>query len=176
MRWRTRRNHMQIDSSILETLARTALKWAPEQGVQATALDGVELVRWDDPTHFTPAVYDPSLIFIVQGRKIVRLGDSEIEYGPLDHLVSAVHLPVSGQVVEASPARPYLGIKMSIDTQDVADLVLQLGDQAPETETRPDALCALSTAGMSADMLGALSRLVGLLDKPADAPILAPLA
>ena len=164
-------------TSAAETLARRVRQWAPEQGLQDTALEGVALVRTDGPTHCMHTVYEPSLAFIVQGRKTVQLGDREITYGPLSYLVSAVHLPVLGQVVEASPEHPYLGVKLTIDTREVTDLVLELGGKAPEVDAYPEVSCGLNVARMDQGMLDAVNRLLGLLQAPpADARILAPLA
>jgi AraC-like DNA-binding protein len=174
MEWRTDDNREM--ASARETLVRRVRQWAPEQGLQDTALEGVGLVRSDAPTHCMATVYEPSLAFIVQGRKTVQLGDKEMTYDPLSYLVSAVHLPVLGQVVEASPEHPYLGIKLTIDTREVTDLVLELGGKAPEVDTYPEVSCGLSVARMDQGMLDALNRLLGLLQAPADVPILAPLA
>lgn len=158
------------------TLAERVGRWAREEGLQDTGLPGVALIRSDEPTHCTPSVYEPSLAFIVQGRKTVQLGDKEINYCPLTYLVSAVHLPVLGHVVEASREHPYLGIKLTVDPQEVRDLVLEMGGNAPAAGDPAQLCCGLNVARMDRRMLDALDRLIGLLDTPADAPILAPLA
>lgn len=159
----------------LETLVERVRRWAPEQGMQDTALDRVGLVRSDNTTDCMATIYEPSLAFIVQGRKTVQLGDREIDYCPLSYLVSAVHLPVLGRISEASPERPYLGIKLAIDTQEVTELVLELGGKAPEMDNDSELCCGLNVSRMDQGMLNALNRLIELLDAPADAPILAPL-
>lgn len=160
-----------------DELARRVQRWAGADGMLETTLDGVALVRSDTETHCMSTVYEPSLAFIVQGRKTVQLADTEIDYCPLSYLISAVHLPVLGYIVEASPERPFLGIKLAIDTQELTDLVLELGDKAPpEMDDCPDVSCGLGVARMDQNMLDALNRLIGLLESPADAAILAPLA
>jgi AraC-like DNA-binding protein len=171
-----------IDQSIemvREALAGKILQWTPEQGLQDSALQGVGLIRSDSATSCTSAVYEPCMAFIVQGSKTLQLGDREIVYGPLSYLASSVHLPVLGQVIEASPEEPYLAVKMVVDPQEVTDLVLELGDKAPELDpyySCPEVSCGLCVAQMELGMLDAVGRLIGLLDTPADAPILAPLA
>ncbi|SHF58173.1 AraC-type DNA-binding protein [Microbulbifer donghaiensis] len=162
-----------------QSLVSKMLRWTPEQGLQETALDGVDLIRSDEATSCVSSVYEPSLGFLVQGKKTLQLGDKEISYGPLNYVASSVHLPVLGHVENASPDHPFLAIRLIIDPQEVTDLVLELGDKAPELEAEfecPEINCGLAVAQMDAGMLDAVSRLVGLLDSPADAPILAPLA
>lgn len=174
-----KRNGMDDDSGMMsarETLARRIMQWAPEQGMQNTALQGVALARSESPTSCIATLYEPCLGFIVQGRKSLQLGDREIVYGPMSYLASAVHLPVLGQIDEASPEHPYLAVKLAVDPQEVTDLVLELRDKAPEPDAHPEVTCGLAVARMDRGMLDAVNRLIGLLETPADAAILAPLA
>jgi AraC-like DNA-binding protein len=168
-------NSNQELASARQMLVRSVLQWAPEQGLQDTALEGVGLVRSDAPTHFMPTVYEPSLIFVVQGRKTVQLGDEGITYDPLSYLAASVYLPVMGQIVDASPEQPYLAIRLTIESREVTDLVLELGGKAPAMDAYPDLSCALSFAWMDQGLLDGVIRLLALLQAPADAPILAPL-
>ncbi|WP_323846827.1 AraC family transcriptional regulator [Microbulbifer magnicolonia] len=164
---------------VREKLVHKMMRWTPEQGLQETALAGVDLIRSDEATSCTAAVYEPSLGFIIQGKKSLELGDKEISYGALNYVASSVHLPVLGRVEEASPQHPYLAIRLIIDPQEVTDLVLELGDKAPELEAEFDCSeigCGLCVAQMDLAMLEAVNRLVSLLDTPSDAAILAPLA
>ncbi|WP_193165046.1 AraC family transcriptional regulator [Microbulbifer hainanensis] len=170
-------------SAVLErervALADVILRSAPETGLQETALPGVALGRADESSSCVSSVYEPSMGFIVQGSKTLQLGDREIVYGPLSYLASNVHLPVVGHVMQATPEEPYLAIKLTVDPQEVTDLVIELGDKAPYLDAEApcrELSCGLCVAQMDAGMLNAVRRLVSLLDTPADAQILAPLA
>lgn len=122
-------------------------------------------------------VYEPSLCVIAQGRKTIELGDREIVYGALSYMVSSVDLPVNGRVIDASPENPFLAVKINIDPAEVAELVLQLGDAAPPAEPIdcPYSACGLCVAQVDLGILDAMTRLVRLIDSPADARVLAPL-
>lgn len=162
-----------------QQLTQVVERWAREPGMHETPIEGVSLYRSDGLTSCNSTVYDPSLIFILQGTKTVTLGDREIVYGPMSYLANSVHLPVLGQIVDACEARPYLAAKISIDPQEVTDLVLELGDRV--AQMFPDASCSemgcsLCMTQMDPAMQGALYRLLGLLDSPEDVPVLAPLA
>ncbi|WP_231759689.1 AraC family transcriptional regulator [Microbulbifer elongatus] len=166
--------------SARKKLVRTVLRWAPEEGMREFSECGVGLIRSDMATaSCVSGVYEPSLGFIVQGEKVLQLGDREISYGPLSYLASSVHLPVQAQVVNASPQQPYLAIKLVLDPQEVTDLVLEQGGQArsPVVEncSSQETNCGLCMARMDMGLLNAVSRLVELLDSPEDMPVLAPL-
>lgn len=157
-----------------EKLQRTVLHHTEEEGMVPSAVDGLFLGRASAPTQCVSTVYDPCLCVIVQGSKTVWLGDREIVYGPLSYLVSSVHLPVIGQVTNASPEEPYLSIRIDVDPQEVTDLVLRLGDPPPEV-TCPEVSCGICVASTDFPLLDAVTRLVELLNAPNDAPILAPM-
>ncbi len=165
--------------NLQQQLARVVSQWTTQQGIQGSAIDGVELIRCDRPSSCGSSVYEPSLCFVIQGTKTIQLGDREITYRPLSYLASSVHLPVLGRITEASEEQPYLAAKLKVDPQEVADLVLELGDKAPPPDPYgacPDVECGLCMSAMNELMQGALYRLLSLLDTPGDIPILAPLA
>ncbi|MEH6497861.1 MAG: AraC family transcriptional regulator [Pseudoalteromonas distincta] len=140
-------------------------------------MPGLDLFRVDGPTPCMSTVYEPSLCVIAQGRKTIELGDREIVYGALSYMVSSVDLPVNGRVIDASPENPFLAVKINIDPAEVAELVLQLGDAAPPAEPIdcPYSACGLCVAQVDLGILDAMTRLVRLIDSPADARVLAPL-
>lgn len=165
--------------NLQQQLARVVSQWTTQQGIQGSAIDGVELIRCDEPSSCGSSVYEPSLCFVIQGTKTIQLGDREITYRPLSYLASSVHLPVLGRITEASEERPYLAAKLKVDPQEVADLVMELGDKAPPLEPHghcPELECGLCMSSMDELMQSALYRLLSLLDSPEDIPILAPLA
>ena len=168
----------EIDQ-LANTLSRQIQKWAPEEGLTTTAVPGLELIRSNSSLNncVGSTVYDPSLCLIAQGSKTVWLGDREIHYGPLSCMVSAVHLPVLGKVTDASPERPYLGLKIAVEAQEVTDLVLELGEGLAGVEPQecPENACGLSRVQAEKGLVDAVLRLVNLLDSPQDIRILAPL-
>lgn len=160
-------------------LARIVRDWTPQEGIQGTAIAGVELIRFDAPTSCGSSVYEPSLCFVIQGTKSIQLGDRNIVYGPLSYLASSVHLPVLGQIMDATPEQPYLAAKLTVNPQEVADLVLELGDSLDNRGLEmdcPEVSCGLCMADMDPNMQNAVVRLLSLLDSPKDVPVLAPLA
>lgn len=169
-----------LSDSLPQQLSNIARRWAPlPQELQDTAIAEVQLIRADAATSFCSAVYEPCLCFVIQGSKTIQLGDKEIVYSGPSYMASAVHLPVLGRIDHATPEHPYLAVKVSVDPQEVAGLILELGDKAPPAGH--DAICSeidcgLSSAPMDARMQGALYRLLSLLDSPEDIKVLAPLA
>ncbi|MBL8347735.1 MAG: AraC family transcriptional regulator [Rubrivivax sp.] len=163
------------------TLLSLTGRMAAADGTHATAWPGLSVVRASAPAARLPALYEPGLVFVLQGRKEATLGSRRHVYGPLHYLVvSLTSLPLA-QVVEASPGTPYLCLRLSVEPGEIADLAARAGAGATATATAtagaPRAgTPALQVAAMTEALTDALLRLVRLLDSPADLPVLAPLA
>jgi len=161
-----------LDAQQAELAGRIARN-APGEGMHECAIPGIGLLRFDSPSQPTPSVYEPSLCIVVQGRKIAHLADETYTYDPLNYLVVSMTLPVIGQVIEATPEKPYLCLRINIDTALIGELQQQVPAPAPETAASGRAIFLARTG---APLLDAVLRLVRLLDTPEEAAILAPLA
>lgn len=167
-----------LDLPMCRQLADLVGERAEVEGINDTSIAGLQIFRTDHPTSVRSTVYEPALCVIAQGSKTVQLGDKEIVYGPLSYMISAVELPVVGAVVDATPSAPYLAVKLSLDQQEVSEMVMELGDALPPLDQQrecPAASCGLCVAPLDTGILQAMTRLVALLSSPTDAHILAPL-
>lgn len=157
---------------LAELSARIA-RLTPDDGIHATAIDALSLVRISTPTACTPVVYEPRLCIVAQGSKVATLDGQTYHYNPLNYLVVSVTLPVFGQVVEATPERPYLCLRLDIDPDEVAGLIADSADhEALHAGVDP----GLYAARVNAPLMDAVLRLMNLLDTPQDLPVLAPMA
>lgn len=102
-----------------------------------------------------PEVYEPRVVFVLQGAKEVNLGASRLLVDRLSYLVVPVSMPVSSRVISASPARPYLSIKLQVDRLAAAELLAGAPNIARQTNCAP-----AYTAPLEGDLLDALIRLV----------------
>lgn len=145
---------------------------APHDGTFPTALPGVTLIRCATPTLPMPVIYEPTVCFVAQGRKRATLGARNFHYDPASYLVASVGVPVMGAVIEATAAQPYLSLQLDLDAATLAELALQ----HPRPRQPDSAVAGLALETMTPGLLDAATRLVSLLDTPADAAALAPLA
>jgi AraC-like DNA-binding protein len=155
-------------SELIQRVARCA----PHEGLHATTLPSLSVIRFDACSLQLPSVYDPCLCFVVQGRKQALLADEVYVYDPLHYLVVSMTLPVMGKIIEASPERPYLCIRIGIDVKMLAELLLQSG---PGVAPARIADRALYIARSGEALLDAIVRLMRLIDHPRDAAVLTPL-
>jgi len=145
---------------------------APVDGTHACPLPGVKLIRASAPTLPMPAVYEPTLCLVAQGRKRAVLGSTAFIYDPASFLIASVDLPVMGAVTQASPDRPYLCLQLDLDMAALGELAIR----HPVTHANPNRLSSGLTLNRTTPaLLDAALRLAGLLDMPEDIRGLAPL-
>ena len=57
---------------------------------------------------------DPALCVIVQGSKLVLVGDRRLQYDDEHYLITTANLPLTGQILDASEAKPYLALPETV--------------------------------------------------------------
>jgi len=138
-----------------------------------TVLPGVILFRVESPTTPVECVYEPRFCITVQGSKQVVLGDKIFDYNSANYLITTVDLPVTGQVLQATPEKPYLAVCFTLSAADIASLLLDMKSGSRGTESACN-MC-LGLGQLTGDILDSVSRIIKLLDTPDDIPILFPL-
>ena len=156
----------------IEEMCQLIARYATTEGPNPTALPRLHLIRWSGPTGPFHSLHEPALCFVAQGRKRVIIGPNVYVYDPTKYLIVSVDLPVTGQVIEASPERPYLSVKLVLDPAVLSAMILEAG---PELEGAGPA-SGVTTSTMEPELLDAAIRLLRLLETPRDLPVLAPLA
>ena len=154
-------------------LAALIQRQCPGDGLHSSAIAGLDLACAAQPSLPVPTLYRPCLCIIAQGRKDVRLGDEQYTYDPLNYLVASVTLPVTGQVIGATPEQPYLSLRLEIDPALITSLIADIG---PIGVPNPGPRRALYLDRLDTQLLDAVLRLLRLLETPRDIAMLAPLA
>lgn len=144
---------------------------ARHAGRSTAAVDGLLLSAEYRPTPPQAGIADPVLAVVAQGAKRIVLGDRVYDYGAGQYLVVPLDLPVTGHATEASPERPLLGAGLALRPAAIAALLLETDGAPPGRPPTP----ALAVSDASADLVDAFVRMIRLLDRPADIPVLAPM-
>lgn len=139
--------------------------------IHVTDIPRVWLVRSDTTTEPMHVVYEPVLCIVAQGCKRAFLNRQVIEYDASNYLVVSVDLPVTGVVSEASLDKPYLAFALTLDRNLLADMLLDMPPVADPGEPHR----GYGVSPIDEDLLDPVVRLLRLLERPADIPILAPL-
>jgi AraC-like DNA-binding protein len=155
----------------LTGLAAAVERHTAADGLYDTAVPGLTLFRSSAPSDHDEVVYVPCLCVIAQGAKEVVVGGQAYRYDPAQSLLVSVDLPAATRVVEASPGQPCLAVRLGLDSAGVGEL---LADGVTAPPLGPPAR-GLGVTPVEPPLLGAVTRLVALLDAPHDIGVLSPL-
>lgn len=154
-------------------LAHRIARIADTDGAHPTAVPRMHVFRCSRPQPCTPVFYEPRLCIVAQGSKLAVLDGETYRYDALNYLVVSMPLPIASQIVDASPERPYLALKLDLDLDEVGALLL---DMEPAVAPAVGVDRALYAARTHPALLDAVLRLMRLLDSPDDLAVLAPMA
>lgn len=135
-------------------------------------LQGLHIQRASSTMEPIHGVLDPAFCLIAQGAKEVFLGDTRYQYDPAHYLLATIELPVVGQIIAASRARPYLSLRLELDLTVVGSVMVETGRFLPPSHA---GMRAIDVSPVDANLLDAAVRLVRLLSTPADARFLMPM-
>ena len=155
----------------LTALGARIARWTEDEESFETAVPGLGLFRRTAPSEPTTGMYEPSICLVAQGAKRVLLGEDTFVYDPHHYLITSVHLPTVVQIIEASPEKPYLGLRLKLDLREISQLMADshLPPQRAQQSSR-----GMATGAVTLPLLTAFQRLLDLLAEEQDIAILAP--
>jgi len=157
-----------VDASRQTRMIDLIDRLAPAEGYTQSLLDGVTLMRSNHPLARTPALYEPSIVIVAQGRKRGFHGGHTYVYDAQHYLVLAVPLPFEIET-EASPQEPMLGIALRIDPAMTAELALSVDENLPHIDVQPRTMFATPVDERIGD---ATVRLLEAMANPGEAKLL----
>ncbi|MBV9390158.1 MAG: AraC family transcriptional regulator [Chroococcidiopsidaceae cyanobacterium CP_BM_ER_R8_30] len=141
-------------------------------GIYPTQIEQLSFMRADTPSTVIHQVDEPRLAIIVQGQKEMLLGEETYHYGVGQYLVVSVDLPLGRCIAEATPDKPYLGLKLTLDPMQLCDLVAQMSFSSAK---KNNSVRGLFVSNVDATLIECVLRLIKLLNTPQDIPMLAPM-
>jgi AraC-like DNA-binding protein len=156
----------------LDDLKSAIAQFAAVDGVHATGIPGLSLMRISHPTAPSHGLINPLLCIVAQGRKRTIAGDRVMSYDENNFLVVSADTPFIGQVLEASPDAPSLCFKLDLDPAGITELLIDVGGVGVGAS---EADASVSVSALTPELIDAATRLVRLLGSPDDIRVLAPM-
>jgi AraC-like DNA-binding protein len=153
-------------------LKEKLLRRLPGPGLFPTAIEGLTISRRHDSRELENCIYRPLVAVVVQGSKRSVIGSEEYRYGENHCLVVGVDVPSANHVITASPEKPFLAVALDLDKYLITQLAAEV---PPSSRLGSGAYKGMAVAKVDPDVLDAFVRLVELLDRPEQIPVLAPL-
>lgn len=123
------------------------------------------------PQRWRKQIYRPILCLVVQGAKELILGERSVVMRAGQSMIVSHHLPVTTQILEASPSEPYLAFVIELDVALARSLYDEVSDALPPTSEAHSVDVGEADEGL----VNAMQRLLALHANPLDAAVLQPM-
>lgn len=153
--------------TLLQAVRRYVETYADPAGVAQTPIPGLTTIRSVTPSGLLHAISQPLVCLVLQGSKQVAMGTQSFSFGAGDSLLITADVPTVSQITCASADAPYLSLVLELDPAVIADLAMQMKEEATIADGTP-----VRVEPTDAEVADAALRLMRLLDRPASIPVL----
>lgn len=167
---------------MLSELRSLAARYGTRQGFTAPSLPHLRLSASPTPADPVCSVEGPAFAIVLQGAKRTVVGENSYSYAAGQSLILSLELPITAYVVRASVAEPFLSLGLLLRAPEIASLLVESASAPGATSARelntsvPSAnVSGVAVSTCTPDLLDPVLRLVRLLDRPADIPVLRPM-
>ena len=154
----------------MKELLQIVSEMSTGEGIRDTIIPSLKIIKTSTPHEKIHTVYKPSLCVILQGEKDVSLADETLTYAPGEYIVVTVDLPVTGEVTQASPKKPYYCLMLEIDPVMVFDILKEQSQNKIHPAKR-----GIFVGEVEDSMADAFIRLMKCLKNPKDVSVLSPM-
>lgn len=163
-------NAAAAPNQFIDTVGFYAARNANMDGLVATPIDGLRMMRVTTPGRDLHSIYRPLICFILQGAKQMTVGHESGVYRAGQAVIVAADMPVVGRVVDATVDKPYLAVAIELEPTVLREVAAQLGP-APQIDPERRAVFVQDTDVATLDCA---KRLVAILDRPDAVELLSP--
>ena len=156
-----------MSHTLLQAVRRYVETYADPAGIAQTPVPGLTTIRSDTPSGLLHAISQPLVCLVLQGSKRVAMGTQSFSFGAGDSLLITADVPTVSQITCASADAPYLSLVLELDPAVIADLAMQMKEEATIADGTP-----VRVEPTDAEVADAALRLMRLLDRPAAIPVL----
>jgi len=156
--------------AIPQELIDLAKKYSNRSEISDTALAALKIVKREHKTGPVHSLYEPCICFVVQGEKLVTVGNTHYRCEPSQYFAAAANVPVVGEVLQATVKNPYLCLVLMLDQKIIYEIV----DKAGRPSGRAKEV-GVFTDTVTEPLTDAFLRLMRTLGNETDRQVLAPL-
>jgi AraC-like DNA-binding protein len=160
---------------LIDAARQYVRKHANADGLAATPVPGLRMMCVDSPRGNLQSVYHPLVCLILQGAKQLMVGRQEQHCIAGQSVIVGTDMPVSGHVIEASPAKPYVALALQLDMALLRELADRNNNIVAHNRLHSRAHSrTLFLQDTDAIILDCATRIMRLIDRPDAIPVLLP--
>src|SRR5690606_15568674 len=137
---------------------------ADADGLALAPVPGLRLMCVDSPRGKLHSTYHPLVCLVLQGAKHLLVGGQALVCREGQSVIVSAHMPVVGQVIEATPQKPYMALAMELDIALLRELAARFDGTPPAPVPHSQTLFLQETDEAIMDCGIRLMRLIGRPD------------
>lgn len=134
-----------------------------------TGVGGLLMIKGNVPQQQLAALYQPMIGLVVQGRKMLTVGDLEIDLVGPSYFIVPMHLPVRARVSPSYDGRAYISLGLPLNHGALQSLLRDVPPELHQVEQKLFDKC-----DADAEFIKPWLRMLRLMKTPNDIPALAP--
>lgn len=144
----------------------------PNEGINTTAVDGIELFKCSQYGSRGPLCYSQGILIVGQGKKRIYLDNKTFDYDPSNSLVMTVPMPVECETF-ASEDEPVLVMIVNINHEQLNHIIrlMEQHNRIPKDLNTAEQ-AGFFVASTTDEMSETVTRLLHALQSPLDAKVL----
>jgi len=154
----------QIKQDLLNQIIPITEQITRADGNTKTLIPFLTINRHTCESSLTPSVLTPSFCMILQGMKELHLGNEMVYYYAGDFVASVIDMPMSGQVVNATPDNPFIGLRIDFTTKEIASIAMEAGIDKTQNKKKVGVGAFVGKADV--ELLELFIRLIKLVHNP----------
>jgi len=99
-------------------------------GMLESGIKGIKFFCMSEPVQCAPALYEPSVVIILNGTKEAILDGERVEFGQHNYLCCTMPMPIESGTPSASAENPFMGVYISLDTNVMTELAIAMESAA----------------------------------------------
>lgn len=139
-------------------------------GPDGDAVPGLGVGRLTAPMAPMTMVYDPSLCMCIRGSKNMVVGEQRFTQTEDRFLLFCAEMPAIVSIDDASPEKPYTALLIHLDLDVARQIMAEIDIHGIAVRPRMDSCMAYGK--VDGDLLDAVLRMVRLIERPFDMPIM----
>ncbi|MGO4568034.1 AraC family transcriptional regulator N-terminal domain-containing protein [Rhizobium sp. 2YAF20] len=140
-------------------------------GTTETPIPRLDIFVGEGSAGTAPCLYRSMICFILQGSKRVAINETLLSYDSAQYFISALDLPLIGEILDAGEGRPYIAVSLVLDPALLAELAATM----PSVRESDQNGMGVAVNPMTIPLHETLLRLLSLLDNPGDILVLGPM-
>ncbi|MEM8862061.1 MAG: AraC family transcriptional regulator [Chloroflexota bacterium] len=138
-----------------------------------TSLEGIYVFKGTECGERYPAVYDPAIVIMAQGKKIGRVNDLQMELSV--GRFTSIFLPIAWEVevVEASEEKPLIMLAIKMDLGRIANILMKMDKVSPILSNNSSAApSGIYSEPLTDDILDTMIRILNMVKNPLEMEVL----